>query len=81
MADIAEKQIRKAAKGKGKPRGKPFPKGKSGNPKGRPRKEVCITSLLKERLGEPAPVKNNDGTSKTWAEEPRIGALIAEEDE
>jgi len=43
-------------------------KGKSANPKGRPRKEVCITSLVKQYLGEIADTR----TGKTHA------ALVAE---
>jgi hypothetical protein len=33
---------------KKKPRGKPFAKGVSGNPNGRPKKENCLTSIIKE---------------------------------
>ena len=40
-------------------------KGQSGNPAGRPRKEDCITSLLKEQLVEPKP---QDPDKRTWAQ-------------
>jgi hypothetical protein len=33
-------------------RGKPFPPGKSGNPRGRPKAEVCLTALLRAALAE-----------------------------
>ena len=42
-----------------------FKPGQSGNPAGRPRKEDCITSLLKEQLAEPNP---RDGEKRTWAQ-------------
>ena len=43
-----------------------FLPGHAGNPnaKGRPRKELCITSILREQLGEPCPY----APGKTWAE-------------
>ena len=40
-------------------------KGQSGNPAGRPRKEDCITSVLKEQLAE---VKPRDPHKRTWAQ-------------
>ena len=47
-------------------------KGQSGNPVGRPRKEVCLTSLVKAELDAQAEhqgvlLTNADGTPKTWA--------------
>jgi hypothetical protein len=43
----------KAAKGTArKPRGKPWPKGVSGNPKGRPPTGQSLTEVLKQVLGE-----------------------------
>src|SRR5215470_9491412 len=39
--------------------------GQSGNPAGRPRKEDCITSLLKEQLAEP---NSQDPEKRTWAQ-------------
>lgn len=47
------------------PRGKPWQPGQSGNPRGRPPKDVCLTSLLKEALDQ-VPEGSKDG--KTWAE-------------
>ena len=41
-----------------------FKKGQVANPKGRPPKELCITSILREQLGEPCPYAEG----KTWAE-------------
>ena len=38
--------------------------GQSGNPKGRPPKELCLTSLAREELAKPCPFAPN----KTWAE-------------
>ena len=48
-----------------------FKPGQSGNPAGRPRKEVCLTSLVKQYLSEDAEVNgkkllNKDGSPKTW---------------
>jgi len=41
-----------------------FKKGEVSNPRGRPPKELCITSILREQLGEPCPY----APGKTWAE-------------
>ena len=41
-----------------------FKKGEVSNPRGRPAKELCITSILREQLGEPCPYAEG----KTWAE-------------
>lgn len=40
-----------------------FKKGEVSNPQGRPPKELCITSITREQLGEPCP----KDPSKTWA--------------
>ena len=41
-----------------------FKKGQSGNPLGRPQKELSITSILRDQLGEPCPY----APGKTWVE-------------
>ncbi|MFW6105166.1 MAG: hypothetical protein ACOC7P_01130 [Chloroflexota bacterium] len=48
-----------------------FKKGEVSNPKGRPRKELCITSILREKLNEPC----DKDPSKTWAEWLALRAL------
>ena len=48
-----------------------FKKGEVSNPKGRPRKELSITSILREQLGEPC----QKDPSKTWAEWLALRAL------
>jgi hypothetical protein len=45
----------KAAKSKGKPRGKPFQKGVSGNPGGKKPEELTFSAWTKAKLGEPDP--------------------------
>ena len=59
-------------KGQRDNRGRFLP-GHAGNPnaKGRPRKELCITSILREQLGQPCP----KDPFKTWAEWLALRAL------
>ena len=42
---------------------KPWVKGQSGNPKGRPKNGLCITSIIKAKLSEKVP---GDTQGRTW---------------
>ena len=44
---------------------KPWKPGQSGNPKGRPKKNICLTSLLKEEIAKLNP---EDKKKRTWGE-------------
>lgn len=48
-----------------------FQKGKVSNPRGRPRKEICVTTILREQLGQPC----SKDPSKTWAQWLALRAL------
>lgn len=67
MSELVDKQRKNKKK---QPRGRGWPKGQSGNPKGRPRKEVCITSGLKELLLSVPPItdKNGNANKRTGVE-------------
>lgn len=51
-------------------RGNPaWVKGKSGNPKGRPKKDVCLTTMVKQLLGDvPELMVGGKKNTKTWRE-------------
>ena len=55
-----EKPTAKQRKNSGKSNLKPWKKGQSGNPKGRPKKADCLTSLLKEEIEKVDP-EDKDG--------------------
>ena len=48
---------------KGKPRGRPWQKGVSGNPNGRKTKDFTLTSLLKEELDK---IPQGEKQGRTW---------------
>ena len=54
-----------AVKPKGKPRGRPFAKGQSGNPNGRPKDEISLTALLRKEIMKQCPANREH---KTWME-------------
>lgn len=47
--------------------GRPFKKGESGNPNGRPPKRLCLTNMLEDELRRLSPIDDN-GEKRTWAE-------------
>lgn len=50
-------------------KGNPWKPGKSGNPKGRPKKDVSLTTLLKKHLSEvPNVLVDKQQNTKTWRE-------------
>jgi hypothetical protein len=65
--------IKKKRYNKGWENLKPIKKGEVRNPNGRPTNAFCLTALVKKELESQAekdgkPLKNKDGTPKTWAE-------------
>ena len=67
MVKVADKQGNNRQK---RGPGKKFTKGKSGNPKGRPKKEACVTTQIKALMDEVPDVLPNSypNTKKlTWA--------------
>lgn len=66
--NVADKQGNN--RGTKMPRGRPWRKGQSGNPKGRPPKDLSLTSLIKEYLEQVPDIIGNDGekNTKTWLE-------------
>lgn len=55
MGDKVDKQQKSNGKKPGGVTGKGFMPGKSGNPKGRPKKELCFPEILRRILDEPSP--------------------------
>jgi len=55
------KTASKQPRGRGK--GRPFPKGESGNPNGRPKKGYSITEMMQEMLGSEPEIKAALGKS------------------
>ena len=54
-----------------------FQKGQVANPNGRPRKEVCLTSQLKQYLTEPVPGDEQGRTGVELAAEAWFKAMLA----